>query len=90
MVLTYLKRMSLFTSTLVSHECPGKMESQKQSLRLTISVVEQLQLITYTDWISVGSQREGKYGKLELCDTAAAAMQGTMKPEHGIQPFKNI
>lgn len=53
MVLTYLERMHPFISALVSHENLWKMESQRQSLGLTILVVEQLQLITH---ILTGSQ----------------------------------
>lgn len=53
MVLTYLERMHPFISALDSHENLWKMESQRQSLGLTILVVEQLQLITH---ILTGSQ----------------------------------
>lgn len=46
--------------------------------------VEQLQLITHTliesQW---EPQWEGKYGRLEFCNAAAAALQGTMKTLHG-------
>lgn len=39
----------------------------------------------------MGPQTGGKYGKFELCGAAAAAMQGTMKPEHIThQLFNNI